>query len=160
MRLNSILTLGLIGFLAACSGSEAERQENLERQRANIDERFQNTTGLFDLIGGGGDPDRQINVNRHLWAASLDVLSFLPVETADPFSGVIVTGWGRVPGTGVPYRATVLVQDPALDARSLRVAVFRQSGSRAVPVSDAVSEQIEDAILTRAREMRIANARR
>lgn len=144
-------------LVAACGGgTEAERLDNIERQRANVPENFQDGDSVFDLLGPRGDPDRQINVNRHLWAASLDVLSFLPIEQADPFSGVIVTGWGRAPGASTIYRATVLIQDPALDARSLRLALFRNAGGRAVPVDGAVAAQIEDAILTRARELRIA----
>jgi hypothetical protein len=51
---------------------------------------------------------------------------------------------------------TVLITEPALDARSLRVAAFRQQGGRAVPVADTENRQIENAILTRARELRIA----
>ncbi len=114
--------------------------------------------GIFDILGRG-DPDRQINVNKHLWAASLDILSFLPLETVDPFSGVISTDWGSVNGTSTPYRATVFVTGPALDARSLRVAMFRRSGSRSIAVNDEVAEQIEDSILTRARQLRIAEDR-
>ena len=75
---------------------------------------------------------------------------------SDPFSGVIVTGWGRVNGASPAYRATVYITGAALDARSLRVAMFRQSGSGSVPVSDEVARQVEDAILTRARQLRIA----
>ena len=56
------------------------------------------------------------------------------------------------------YRVTVYISDPALDARSLKVAAFRQSGGRAVPVGDAENRALEDAILTRARQLRIAAA--
>jgi hypothetical protein len=97
-------------------------------------------------------------VNRYLWGASLDVLSFLPLEGADPFSGLITTGWGSVGGGA--YRVTVYISDPALDARALKVAGFRQSGGRAVPVGEAENRALEDAILTRARQMRIAAAER
>ena len=93
------------------------------------------------------------------WQASLDTLSFLPLDTADPFAGVILTGWGSVAGGG-SYRVTVLIDDPALDASSLKVAAFRQQGGRAVPVSDAENNQLEDAILTRARQLRIADSER
>jgi hypothetical protein len=110
---------------------------------------------IWDLFGNT-DTDTQINVNKHLWAASLDVLSFLPIEAADPFSGVIATGWGRVGGSGTAHRVTVYVTSPALDARSLRVAVFRGGGGTGTAVADSVSAEIEDAILTRARELRIA----
>jgi hypothetical protein len=92
-------------------------------------------------------------VNRYLWSASLEVLSFLPVQTVDPFTGVIVTGFGTPPGGGQAYRATVLIDDPALDARSLNIALQSQSG----PVSQATARAVEDAILTRARELRIAD---
>ena len=71
--------------------------------------------------------------------------------------GLIITGWGNVSGTGA-YRVTVFISDPALDARSLKVAAFRQSGGRAVPVGDAENKALEDAILTRARQMRIGQA--
>lgn len=119
------------------------------------------TGGILDLFGPGrGEPARQIGVNKYLWTASLDVLSFLPLEGADPFSGVIVTDWGRVAGDPTPFRVTVLISDAALDARSLRVAAFRQAGGRSVPVSAADNRRLEDAILTRARQLRIASAER
>jgi len=92
-----------------------------------------------------------IRVNRFLWTASLDVLSFLPVETADPFTGIISTGYGRPPGGGTAYRATILISDPALDARSLNVALQTQRG----PVSASTQRAVEDAILARARQLRI-----
>lgn len=99
-------------------------------------------------------PDQNVNVrvNKFLWNASLETLgAFLPVESVDPFTGVIVFGWGRPPGGGREYRATVLVQDPALDARSLKVSVQTRSG----PASAETQRRIEDAILTRARQLRV-----
>ncbi|MEM7439539.1 MAG: DUF3576 domain-containing protein [Pseudomonadota bacterium] len=90
-------------------------------------------------------------MNRFLWNASLETLGFLPLESADPFSGVMVFGWGRAPGSSRLYRATVLVQDPALDARSLKVSVQTRGG----PASAEVQRRIEDAILTRARQLRV-----
>ena len=94
-----------------------------------------------------------VAVNRYLWAASLDVLSFLPVESVDPFTGVIVMGYGTPPGGRQPYRATVYVSDPALDARALNVALATRSG----PVAQETQRAVEDAILSRARQLRIAD---
>lgn len=94
-----------------------------------------------------------VAVNRYLWAATLDVLDFLPVQTADPFTGVISTGFGTPPGTTRAYRATVQVSDPALDARSLNVALQSRQG----PVAVETERAITDAILTRARQLRIAD---
>ena len=78
---------------------------------------------LSELFLNRADPNTTVEVNKYLWRASLEVLNFLPIETVDPFSGVIVTGFGVPPGGGTAYRATILIQDPALDARSLKVAL-------------------------------------
>jgi hypothetical protein len=105
--------------------------------------------------GDGPDANTNVKVNKYLWSASLEVLSFLPVESVDPFSGVITTGYGRPPGGGRAYRATILVNDPALEARSLNVAMQTRSG----PVSVGTTRAVEDAILARARQLRIADGR-
>ncbi|WP_290738201.1 DUF3576 domain-containing protein [Amaricoccus sp.] len=167
-----------LAALGACGGGDPEQraaqaEANAARAREqsiqsamgnNTPQSYQaglGTGGILDLFGPGrGEPARQIGVNKYLWTASLDVLSFLPLEGADPFSGVIVTDWGRVAGDPTPFRVTVLISEPALDARSLRVAAFRQAGGRPVPVSAADNRRLEDAILTRARQLRIASAER
>jgi len=107
---------------------------------------------LLDAFRGGRDT---VKVNRFLWTASLEVLDFLPVEAADPFTGVISTGYGRPPGGGTAYRATVLISDPALDARALKVSLQTQRG----PVDAATQRAVEDAILNRARQLRISAGR-
>lgn len=94
-----------------------------------------------------------VAVNRYIWAAALDVLDFLPVQTVDPFTGVIVTGYGTPPGGGRAYRATVHVKDPALDARALSLALQTRRGA----VAPATVRAVEDAILSRARQLRIAD---
>ena len=109
-----------------------------------------------DLFGDGDNPNQTIKVNKYIWQAALDVLNFLPVEAVDPFTGVIVTGYGTPPGGGRSYRATILVQDPALDARSLKLSMQVQGGGAVEP---ATVRAVEDAILTRARELRIADSR-
>lgn len=156
-RILSSLPILAAVLLAGCGGQDPEaRQAHLEAQRGNVEPVF-NTEGRSSILDffNRPDPNRELNVNAYIWSASLDVLSFLPLEASDPFSGVITTGWGRINGNSGVYKATVYVTGPALDARSLRVALFRQSGGRAVAVSDAVAEQVEDAILTRARQLRV-----
>lgn len=103
-------------------------------------------------------PNRNENVvavNRYIWNGALDVLSFLPVESVDPFTGVITTGYGTPPGGGAAYRATVYISDPALDARSLNVALQSRSG----PVAASTQRAVEDAILARARQLRERDGR-
>ncbi|WP_238368086.1 DUF3576 domain-containing protein [Mesobacterium pallidum] len=111
-------------------------------------------SNFFDLINPPRTEDVG-QVNRYIWNASLDVLSFLPLQTVDPFTGTIVTGYGTPPGGGRAYRATVLITDPALEARSLKVALATRNG----PVSTATQRAVEDSILARARQMRISDSR-
>lgn len=106
--------------------------------------------GLFGLAKP--DPKPGSGVNGYLWAATLDVLHFLPVESADPFSGLIVTGWGRAPGATTAYRATVLIDSAALDATSLHLSLVTVSGA----ASAEAHAGLEQAIMTRARQLRIA----
>ena len=108
---------------------------------------------IFDLLDPP-DENAILGVNKFLWRAATDVLSVLPLEAADPFTGTLVYGPGSVPGSGRSYRVTVLITDPALDARSLKVSVRSRGGA----ASSELSRQIENAILTRARELRISRA--
>ena len=126
---------------------ETVRNEALDQRRADTG----TTDSIWDLFANRQDPSTQISVNRYLWTASLEVLDFLPVDTVDPFSGVITTGFGTPPGGGRPYRATIAVTDAALDARSLNVALMTRNG----PASDETVRAVENAILTRARQIRI-----
>ena len=141
----SLSSCGRIGnFLGSGGGGDsegAERPDPQEERRSTIWDLFQNTD----------DPNTTLEVNRYIWNASLDVLNFLPIQSADPFSGVIVTGYGTPPGGGRAYRATVYIRDPALEARALNVALATRSG----PVPTETVRAIEDAILTRARQLRI-----
>ncbi|MCG6904704.1 MAG: DUF3576 domain-containing protein [Rhodobacter sp.] len=111
---------------------------------------------IWDLFSNSDDPNVTVEVNKYIWNAALDVLNFLPIQAADPFSGVIVTGYGTPPGGGRAYRATVYIKDPALDARSLNLALQGRNGQ---PASRETVQAVEDAILTRARQLRIADGR-
>lgn len=143
---------GGFGFGNFMSGGERSRQAAAEihaQERERAGTAGQST--IWDLFSNAQPPSTTVEVNKYLWNASLEVLDFLPVQSIDPFSGVIVTGYGTPPGGGRAYRAAVLVNDPALDARSLNVAIMTRNG----PASRDTIRAVEDAILTRARQLRI-----
>ncbi len=108
--------------------------------------------------GGGGG----IGVNAFLWRAALDTIGFMPIASADPFGGVILTEWYAPPETpSERFKITVFIMDRALRADGVRVSVFRQVRDRSGAWVDAAVEQrtgreMEDTILTRARQLRIA----
>lgn len=110
-------------------------------------------TSIWDAFRRNQNAESLVAVNKYIWSASLEVLDFLPVQSVDPFTGVIITGFGTPPGGGRSYRATVLINDPALDARSLNVSLQTRNG----PASAATVRAVEDAILSRARQIRIAD---
>jgi len=150
-----LMIAGLFG-LAGCGGTGNFFGGGAETAPAN-NERTQREQAqparetIWDLFGARDDPNTTVEVNKYLWNAALDVLNFMPVEAADPFTGVIVFGYGTPPGGGRAYKATVIVRDPALDARSIEVALKSRGG----PVSTETAHQVEDAILARARQLRI-----
>jgi hypothetical protein len=120
--------------------------------------------GLSVGLGGGQqsgqDSGGGIGVNGYLWRASLDTIAFMPVNSADPFGGVIITDWYAMPETPQErFKMNVYILGRSLRADGVRVAVFRQvqDGNRGwqdATVPDAAGTRIEDAILTRARQLR------
>ncbi len=117
------------------------------------DPKIEEGASLFGLFSKQQDSETLLKVNRYIWKATLEVLNFLPIEGVDPFSGVITTGWGSPPSTDTLYRATIFVQDPSLDARALKVTLFRKDG-----LADSQTiRTVENAILSRARQLRISD---
>ena len=150
------LAFACVALLASCGNQTSRYDPNAiasESGRGAKGPHFnKGGSSIFDIFKGDKSG---VRVNRFLWTASLDVLDFLPVQSADPFTGVISTGYGTPPGGGMAYRATILISDPALDARSLNVALQSRSG----PVSAGTQRAVEDAILARARQLRIQAGR-
>lgn len=115
-----------------------------------------------NLFGQGDDEKARLPVNKYLWQAALDTLSFLPLASSDPFTGVIATDWAtnlRAPDERL--KVTAFITSAALSAASLKVAVYREVKNEdgawvAAPVSPDTARKLEDAILSRAREIRIA----
>lgn len=103
-----------------------------------------------------------IGVNGFLWRASLDTISFMPLAEVDPFGGVIVTDWYANPQMASErFKLTVYILDTRLRADALAVSVFRQVRSESGEWIDAETSgqtayDIENAILTRARQLRIS----
>lgn len=130
----------------------------------------QETGSLFGPGGLFGSKNAQkedqgtgVAVNAYLWRASLDTINFIPLVSADPFGGVIITDWytpSETPNERMKVQVTIL--DRELRADGVRVSVFKQQtaprGGNWVDaqVDPRTNIDIENAILTRARQLRIA----
>jgi hypothetical protein len=107
--------------------------------------------------GGGGG----IGINSFLWRASLDTLSFMPLNSADPFGGVIITDWYSAPDSpNERFKMTIYIVDRRLRADGIKVAVFKQTKDEAqqwlnAEVAGDTAIQLENAILVRARQLRL-----
>jgi hypothetical protein len=134
-------TAALAAVLAACADTSGGRSLN---------------------IGASDNTRMATTVNRYLWTASLETVNFMPISTVDPVAGVITTDWfANAQAPNERFRANVLVLDTALRADALRVNVFRQiqdaSTGRWVDAqtNPNTAREIENAILARARELRL-----
>jgi len=104
--------------------------------------------------GGAG-----LGVNAYLWRGALDTLGFMPLASADPFGGVIITDWYSPAGsTGERFKATAYILGRQLRSDGIRVAIFRQVLENGqwvdAPVSPVTVSEIEDKVLARARQLR------
>ena len=107
----------------------------------------------------GGGMGSGLGVNAFLWRGALDTIAFMPLASADPFGGVIITDWYTPPGTsGERFKATIYILSKDLRSDGVRVNIFRQVLQNGQWMDSTVSEQtvgdIENKVLARARRMR------
>lgn len=163
----------LVAVLVGCEGSDVEYnyprtgpggRPTYEKQESIFGEGgltlFENQGAKVDSGGEGGG----IGVNSFLWRASLDTVSFMPLRSADPFGGVIITDWYAPPEAAQErFKVNIFILDRALRSDGVRAKVFKQrrasdGGWSDARADDQLDRQLEDAILTRARELRIRTA--
>jgi hypothetical protein len=168
----------LFASLAACGGDpSAIKERDYDRGKAGRVDAAQGLGGqnrdtgtLFGPGGLLGSKDKKdtsdntgVAVNAYLWRASLDTINFIPLVSADPFGGVIITDWytpAESPNERMKVQITIL--DRELRADGVRVSVFKQQtnakagGWVDAQVDPHTNTDIENAILTRARQLRIA----
>ena len=146
MRVLTVVLAALL--LTACGGGDA------------ANDMPDTTTGSTAISSDSGRVT--LGVNSYLWHATLDTLSFMPLTSADPFGGVIITDWYINPEkTDERLKCTVYILDTRLRADGIKIAVFRQTHAgdawADAQVNPQTATKLEDAILTRARELRLAS---
>jgi hypothetical protein len=164
----AVIGVAMFGALAGCGSTQPEGiYPNRDRGDSTPYKQRDSLFGEGGLSVGLGGQQQQnpdtgggIGVNGFLWRATLDTISFMPVNSADPFGGVVITDWYAMPDAPQErFKMNVYILSRALRADGVRVAVFRQvqdgvSGWQDAAVPDAANTRIEDAILTRARQLR------
>ncbi len=149
-----IVTACLMG-LAACSSGGSRDFESRDRGFLGLGGRGESAAAEAPAIG----------VNGYLWRATLDTLAFMPLASADPYGGVVITDWYVNPEKpDERFKCTVYILDSRLRADGLNVAVFKQvrdasGGWVDTAASGQTETDMENAILTRARQLRLSNIR-
>jgi len=157
----TILVLAAALALAACGSTRSSESEDSSVWRSLDPDHPQGAgVNLTDLqLGSAESPS--IGVNGYLWRATLDTLSFMPLASADPFGGVIITDWYAAPESpNERMKVTAYILDRNLRADGVKIAVFRQQFTSAgwtdAQVNPQTAVRIENAVLTRARELKLA----
>jgi len=160
------LGLGLV--LSACDTAQSaypDRQKGESAPRMSNEKR-ETVFGIDGMFGGKSKTENEgvgIGVNAFLWRASLDTIAFMPITAADAFGGTIITDWYQLPETpNERFKVNVMIMDRTLRADGVKVSVFKQmrdaSGGWAdVKVDPALATDLENAILTRARQLRVVS---
>ena len=170
MKIRSLAWLCVAALLpAACGPTEAvfpeKRGGTYDPHPTQKQESIFGQNGIT-LFGKGQSStpgsNAGIGVNSYLWRASLDTLAFMPLTSADPFGGVIITDWYAPPSTpNERFKVTVFILDRQLTANGIRVAVFRQERAGDQWIDALVRGEtvigLENAILTSARQLRVSS---
>ncbi len=178
----SLLSLSLCAatalILSACGSNddgeggivtEAKYPTGAHRTGTDANDIYSKPASIFGegglSIGGKKDDDEEggsgITVNSFLWRASLDTVSFMPLASADPFGGVILTDW-YTPAENAEerFKLNVFILSRQLRSDGIQVRIFKQVRSkgawRDVKPSKETARQLEDTILTRARQLRVS----
>ena len=166
-RRTTILLTSLL-VLASCQDADVSNDypSKDSKKQQQVDGKAFGPDGLM-IFGTREEPESGaggsiIGVNSYLWRATLDTVSFMPLASADPFGGVVITDWYSPPGVqSERFKLNVYILGADLRADGVRASVFRQlqddSGTwTAESVDKQTGTDLEDAILTRARQLRIA----
>ncbi|MBI3446886.1 MAG: DUF3576 domain-containing protein [Magnetospirillum sp.] len=163
----ALAVLGAALALSACDQTQAvyptkDKGDSAPRMSNEKRETIFGPEGMF----GKSKPEGEgvgIGVNAFLWRASLDTISFMPITTADAFGGTIITDWYQLPETpSERYKVNVFILDRTLRADGVKVSLFKQmrdsTGNWAdVRVDPRMAVDLENSILTRARQLRVVS---
>lgn len=170
----SLAATGLV--LSACAYTEASYPERVHKSKPPIfrapGEEIQQD-GVFGpegltLFGSRGKQEQGgvgIGVNGFLWRAALDTIAFMPMNSVpDPFGGVIVTDWYAFPESPQErFKVNIYILSRELRSDGLKVSAFRQIRNSDGMWRDAslqINTEIENAILMRARQLRMASSQK
>ena len=153
--------------------NSANRKESALRDAQN---RLSSGGGLFgdvgiDILGGddnekkgtGGFASVGMPINPYLWSASLETLSFMPLSSADPFGGIIITDWySSDVNENERCKINVFINGAELKTQNLRVSsfceVYKNNKWVGIKTKNEDNFSLENAILNKAKKLKLKNS--
>ncbi|WP_375318626.1 MULTISPECIES: DUF3576 domain-containing protein [unclassified Candidatus Tisiphia] len=105
------------------------------------------------------------NINKYLWQASIETLSFVPLASSDSIGGVIITEWYSPKGkTDFRFKINIFIKDNVISPDAIQVRIFEQTLKNGHWLDNhttpELANNIEDKILRKARELYISAERK
>ena len=161
------------GEIIRRSGTVFNSAKNKELAMADAENRLRTGGGLFGKKAGIGGVfgNKESNnavssigmpINPYLWKGSLETIGFMPLSSADPFGGIIITDWYSGGQTiNERCKINIFIKGLELKTSNLKVNTFCQSFENNrwidLPTSASQSAQLENAILNKAKRIKLAN---
>jgi len=110
-----------------------------------------------------GSSSISMPVNAYLWKGALDTINFMPLSSADPVGGTIITDWySTTDNQNERCKLNVYISGKSLNTENLKVTSFCQEFKDQIWVNIDVDKdsniKIENAILNRAKKLRLQSS--
>ena len=102
-------------------------------------------------------------INPYLWKGSLETVDFMPIASADPFAGIIITDWYTSQSSpNERCKINIFIKGHEMKTDNLKVNSFCQSLSNGqwVDIKNNIDNdaKLENAILNKAKKIRLSQS--
>ena len=139
----------------------------------DAENRLRSGGGLFGKkgmsLGGIGNSEKTatatigLPINPYLWKGSLETIDFMPLASADPFAGIIITDWYTSQNTpNERCKINIFIRGHKMKTDNLKVNSFCQSllNGQWVDIKNNIDNdaRLENAILNKAKKIRLSQS--
>ncbi len=160
------------------SGTKFNSALDMDLAMRDAETRLQSGGGLFgkgglsvDGILGGGENKNETSqsltanmpINIFLWRGALETIDFMPLSSADPIGGIIITDWySTTDNEQERCKLNIFITGQNLKTENLKVTSFCQSFKDQIWVNKSVDKnnniKIENAILNKAKKLKLQSS--
>ncbi len=167
------------GDIIARSGTtfkQTSREGSMAEALDDAENRLRSGGGLLSKQGGinlldmGNTSDENrssslvINpINPYLWRATLETINFMPIASADPFGGIIITDWySTEKNPKERCKLNIFIRGAELKTENLKVNSFCENKINNDWVNSSIKNEdnikIENAILNKAKKIKLSKS--